>query len=231
MPSTFAYGHPEQSYYEMLEHDPVRMRRFMRAMAPIEERMPIAGIYDFSWAVAAAEAEPERPLFVDVGGGRGHAIKAIRAEFPGLPVGRFVLQDRPEVIEAGKALDDPDLRDVQRMVVDFHASQPLKGTLIYWIRRCLHNYGDAVSTNMLRVIASAMAPDSRLLLQEDVMENPPNHMAAMLDFMMLGFGGKQRTLQTWEQVVGDAGLRIASISRGQGPWRSLAVIECVKKTE
>ncbi|OIW23060.1 O-methyltransferase [Coniochaeta ligniaria NRRL 30616] len=234
VPGTFAYGHPEQSYYEMLEHDPVRMRRFMRAMAPIEERMPIAGIYDFSWAVAAApkaDSDSERPLFVDVGGGRGHAIKAIRAEYPGLPIERFVLQDRPEVIEAGEKLDDPDLRGVQRMVVDFHESQPLQGALIYWIRRCLHNYGDAVSTNMLRKIADAMAPDSRLLLQEDVMENPPNHMAAMLDFMMLGFGGKQRTLQTWEEVVGNAGLRISSISRGEGPWRSLAVIECVKTGE
>lgn len=136
VPGTFAYGHPEWNFYEMLEHNPDRMRRFMRAMAPIEERMPIAGIYDFSWAVAAAEADPasERPLFVDVGGGRGHAIKAIRAEYPGLPISRFVLQDRQEVIEAGKALDDPDLRGIQRMVIDFHKAQPLQGlsAIISW---------------------------------------------------------------------------------------------------
>jgi hypothetical protein len=74
-----------------------------------------------------------------------------------------------------------------------------------------------------------MAPDSKVLLQEDVMDNPPNHMAASLDLMMMGFGGKQRTLETWEKVVGEAGLKIASISRGKGPWRSLCVIECVKK--
>lgn len=101
--------------------------------------------------------------------------------------------------------------------------------MIYWIRRCLHNYGDAISTNILTKIAEVMAPDSKLLLQEDVMENPPNHMAAMLDFMMLGFGGKQRTLQTWEEVIGNAGLQISSISKGKGPWRSLSVIECTKK--
>ncbi|KAK3321754.1 O-methyltransferase [Apodospora peruviana] len=231
VPATFAYGHPEWNYYEMLEKNPERMHRFMRAMAPIEERMPISGIYDFGWAVTAAEADPtsERPLFVDVGGGRGHAIKAIRAEFPGLPIARFVLQDRQEVIEAGKALDDPDLRGIQRMVIDFHKSQPLQGAMIYWIRRCLHNYSDEVSTNVLRNIADAMAPDSRVLLQEDIMENPPNHMATMLDFMMMGFGGKQRTLQTWEGMLAGAGLQISSISKGKGPWRSLAVLECVKK--
>ena len=76
-----------------------------------------------------------------------------------------------------------------------------------------------------------MAPDSKVLLQEDVMENPPNHMATMLDIMMLGFGGKQRTLQTWEEVIGNAGLKISSISKGKGPWRSLSVIECVRKND
>jgi hypothetical protein len=95
----------------------------------------------------------------------------------------------------------------------------------------LHNHGDAVSTNILRKIADVMAPDSKLLLQEDIMDNPPYHMAATLDFMMMGFGGKQRTLETWEEVVGNAGLRISGVSRGKGSWRSLAVIECVKKTE
>lgn len=101
----------------------------MRAMAPIEERMPIAGIYDFGWVVAQVRQDPTstRPLFVDVGGGRGHAIIAIRNEFPGLPINRFILQDRPEVIDAGKALDDPDLRGVQRMVIDFHKEQPVQG--------------------------------------------------------------------------------------------------------
>lgn len=136
VPGTFAYGHPEWSFYEMLEHDPDRMRRFMRAMAPIEERMPISGIYDFTWAVGVAEADPAslQPLFVDVGGGRGHSIKAIRAEYPGLPVARFVLQDRPEVIEAGKMLDDPGLRGIQRTVIDFHESQPVQGQSRIFLR-------------------------------------------------------------------------------------------------
>lgn len=82
---------------------------------------------------------------------------------------------------------------------------------------------------MLRILADAMADDSRILIQEDVLDNPPNFMASMLDFMMIAFGGKQRNLETWEGLVGAAGLRISSISRGRGPWKTLAVIECVKK--
>lgn len=132
VPGTFAYGHPEWSYYEMLEHDPARRARFFRAMKPIEERMPIAGIYDFGWVVAKAEGdekETDRLLFVDVGGGRGHAIRAIHDEFPGLPLKRCMLQDRPEVIAAAKAdeADDADWAAVQKLAIDFHAEQPVKG--------------------------------------------------------------------------------------------------------
>jgi hypothetical protein len=129
IPATFAFGHPEWSFYEMLQRDPEWMPRFMKTMKPIEEKMPIAGIYDFGWVVKVAQENPtsNRPLFVDVGGGGGHAIKAIHDEFPGLPLNRCVLQDRPEVIEAVKSLDDADMREVQKMVIDFHEEQPVKG--------------------------------------------------------------------------------------------------------
>lgn len=96
------------------------------------------------------------------------------------------------------------------------------------MRRCFHNYSDEVSRNMLRIIVDAMADDSRLLIQEDVLDNPPHQWAAYLDFMMLNLGGKQRTLKNWEQLLGSVGLRIASVSTGEGPWKSLSVIEAVK---
>lgn len=82
---------------------------------------------------------------------------------------------------------------------------------------------------MLTIIAASMAPDSRILLEEDVMDSPPHHMAAMLDLMMLGFGGKQRTIECWHDVVGRAGLEIKTVSKGKGPWRSLAVLEVGQK--
>jgi O-methyltransferase domain len=99
---------------------------------------------------------------------------------------------------------------------------------VYWIRRCLHNYGDHVSVNILKKVVEAMADDSKVVIQEDVMDNPPSNSAAMLDIMMLGFGGKQRTLETWQKVISAAGLQISSVAKGNGPWKSLCVIECVK---
>ena len=128
IPVTFAYGHPEWSFFEMLAHDLEGMQRVLKAMGAIEEKMPIAGIYDFGWVVKVAQENPtfNRPLFVDASGGRGQAIKAIHDEFLDLPLDRCVLQDRPEVIEAVKSLDDADMREVQ-MVIDFHKEQPVKG--------------------------------------------------------------------------------------------------------
>lgn len=82
---------------------------------------------------------------------------------------------------------------------------------------------------MIRIIADAMADDSKVLIQEDVLDNPPSPMASALDFMMLGFGGKQRTLECWERVLGAAGLQISAVSKGMGPWKTLSVIEAVKK--
>jgi hypothetical protein len=105
------------------------MKRFMPAMAAVEAKMPIAGIYDFGWVVSLAQEDPasDRILFVDVGGGKGQAIKAISNEFPGLPLHRCVLQDRLEVIETVVAMDEPKMKGVQKMATDFHQEQPVKG--------------------------------------------------------------------------------------------------------
>lgn len=137
VPGTYAYGVPEYGWYEMLQHDPPRMQRFLRAMGPIEEKMPISGIYDFGWVVEyARENASDRPLFVDVGAGRGQSIKAIHRENPGLPLERCVLQDRAEVVEAVRKLDDEDMRLVQKQVIDFHKEQPVKGESIFSLSRC-----------------------------------------------------------------------------------------------
>lgn len=103
----------------------------------------------------------------------------------------------------------------------------MPGALTYWIRHCLHNYGDEISINILSKIAEAMAEDSRLLIEEDIMTNPPYYMAAMLDLVMMGVGGKKRTLECWTDVISKAGLKISSISRGEGPSKNMTVIECV----
>lgn len=132
VPMTFAYGKPELSFYELLGEDGAWVSSFLKGMAHIESRMPVtAGSYDFSWLVREAKSTPDsdRAVLVDVGGGKGGAIKAIHREFPALPIHRFVLEDRPETLEAGRLLDEPELAGVQRVALDFHRDQPVKGAL------------------------------------------------------------------------------------------------------
>ncbi|KAK0630493.1 O-methyltransferase [Bombardia bombarda] len=234
IPVSYAYGQPGLTFYELIDRDPAWLQRFFKGVGALNTNLPIAGIYDFSWLVSQIQNEEEsakrRPLFIDIGGGGGQAIKAIRAEFPGLPIDRFYLQDRADVIEAGEKVDDPLLKGVQRMAIDFFESQPVKGAIVYWIRRCLHNWGDVAAAKVLKNVAEAMAADSKLLLQEDVLDNPPNLWSASMDFLMLGFGGKQRTRETWDQLAGEAGLEIVGVSRGKGTWENQTVIELVKKS-
>jgi tRNA G46 methylase TrmB len=114
-----------------MNQSPDRMKAMMQSMNTLEKHLPITGMYDFSWVSKVANEQPERILFVDVGGGKGQAIKAISKENPELPRERFILQDRPEVIAEAKSLDAEDLKGAQLMPHDFHTEQPVKGTCLF----------------------------------------------------------------------------------------------------
>ena len=61
-------------------------------------------------------------LWVDIGGGRGHEVEAIKERYPYLP-GRFILQDLPDTIK--QALPVPGMEIVNH---NFFMEQPIKGT-------------------------------------------------------------------------------------------------------
>jgi hypothetical protein len=126
IPATFARGCPEKPFYEYLASDPGYFRRFTAGMMMAESRMPASGIYDFSAVIEESKREENqgRVVLVDVGGGKGQALVAIKEEFPGLELSRCVLEDRKEVLEGG---GPEGLEGVRREVVDFHEGQPVKG--------------------------------------------------------------------------------------------------------
>lgn len=98
--------------------------------------------------------------------------------------------------------------------------------MIYWIRLCLHDYSDEVSTRILSHLAGALAHDSKILIVEYVLPNPPPLSLAMSDFNMLAINGKERTAKSWSLLVSNAGLKIAKI-HGLGR-KGFQVIECIK---
>jgi hypothetical protein len=69
-------------------------------------------------------------LFVDVGGGRGHAANAVRRKFPEIK-GKVVVQDLPEVIDDVRGLDER----VELVKHDFFQAQPIKGKGLFCVFR------------------------------------------------------------------------------------------------
>lgn len=67
---------------------------------------------------------PDRPLLVDIAGGRGHDIAGFKQRFP-QPTGQLVLEDLPSVIDDIKDLDS----EIQRIKHDIFTPQPVKGLL------------------------------------------------------------------------------------------------------
>ncbi len=69
-----------------------------------------------TWSV-----EPDKALFVDVGGGFGHQCIAFRAKYPDLS-DRIILQDIPQTLEHVQPMED-----VEKMVQNFFEPQRIKG--------------------------------------------------------------------------------------------------------
>jgi hypothetical protein len=100
------------------------------------------------------------------------------------------------------------------------------GALIYFIRRCLHDYSDEDCVGILKQLVAAAAPDSKILICEQIVENPPPPLVAQTDFCMINIAGKERTSKMFEELAAQAGLKVSSVSVAQGT--PVGMVECVK---
>ena len=71
--------------------------------------------------IEARSLDPERALFVDLGGGLGHQCRLLRERYPDVN-GRVILQDRPEVLNSAPPIDG-----VEFVAQDFFQEQGIKG--------------------------------------------------------------------------------------------------------
>lgn len=140
IPLGLAMGCPDQNLYGAIETDPRKAELFNLTLNRIANLVSLKDIYDFSWVKDFISTPPmttvtngietghqERPLIVDVGGGKGQGLKAIFGDNPYILPSRCVLVDRPEVIEENKRDIDYELRSVQLVEGDMFQEQPVKG--------------------------------------------------------------------------------------------------------
>ncbi|KAI0543632.1 S-adenosyl-L-methionine-dependent methyltransferase [Xylaria curta] len=149
-------------------------------------------------------SNPDRPVYVNIGGGIGHQCVQFKNAFPDIP-GRVILQDLPHTIS--QALSHPE---VENMACDFYQPQPITGATFYFMRGVLHDHPPHLVSEILKNTKAAMAPDSILLVDEMILpETGVSAPSAAVDMTMLAArGGMERTERQWCQTFQDAGLEL-----------------------
>ena len=204
------------TFWDWLERHPDQSALFDSSVS-IQEKFPKTMRPPYPFLEVMDEV-----TLVDIGGGRGQAIKSIRAEYPNLK-GRFILQDLSKTISK---IDDAQADGLELMVHDFFAPQPVKGAKYYHLRRILHDWNDEASIKILEATCGALTPAySRLLIQDSVLPDVGcPFVDSMVDLLMMqAHSGMERTESQWHELLGKTGYKIVKIWRAEEGH--IAVIE------
>src|SRR5688572_8863315 len=142
----------------------------------------------------------------DIGGGRGHLLKAILQQAPSA---NGVLFDLPRVIREASSAASARLRLAPG---DFFRD-PLPEADAYVLMEVIHDWADEDAARILSAIRRAAPPRSRLLIVEAlVSESPGPHFGKVLDIIMLAVtGGRERTSSEYEALLKSAGFRLERV--------------------
>ncbi|KAA1472019.1 S-adenosyl-L-methionine-dependent methyltransferase [Dentipellis sp. KUC8613] len=178
--SAFSWGihdeMPDANTFQWYEKHPTEAARFNRAMTAfrlgwVTEYYPVAAI-------------PAGSTWCDIGGGMGHVLLSIARANPGI---KATLQDQPHVLAHARESIEKEypqgLREdrVRLVPIDFISESPVKGLDFYYMRFIIHDWPDHIAKAILKNIAQAMKPTSRLLVHDYVLKVPKGTDAARED--------------------------------------------------
>ena len=189
-------------FFEHLDRNPAEHQVFSSLMEG-----GFAGRHE---AVASALSFAEGETVVDVGGGSGALLRALLNSHASM---RGVLYDLPSVVAgASVVLDSPELQARCRVEAgSFLESVPRGGTtyLLSWI---LHDWPDTAAITILRATRAAMAPEARLVIIDQLLDDDPARCdsgALINDLNMLVlFGGCERTEAQFNALMTEAGFAV-----------------------
>lgn len=212
-----------KNFWEVLNSSHNRMENFIRGLALFDALHPVLAMFPFEDVLQRGNS-PDRPLMVDIGGGRGLALLEMRKGCPTLQ-GEMILQDRPYVLDD---ITSEDLPGVTKMPHDFFKEQPVTNAQMYYIRRVLHDWQDEDAARILKAIVPAMAQDSRIIISDMAIPEPVTSRdagAVWLDLMMMSIGGKERTVRDWETLAEMSGLRLVRVWQELEKFGPLCIVE------
>ena len=154
----------------------------------------------------------------DIGGAGGALLMPFLLAHPNL---RGIVFDRPGVVDsvAGSAGKYQVADRLKFVAGDFFDSVP--AAELYFLKHILHDWDDRDCIRILRSIARAMRPGSRLVVIElqvgDLTEDPG--WAAILDLNMLVMtGSSERTTKQYAELFEAAGLRLEAATATQASY-------------
>lgn len=171
----------------------------------------VLGAYDFSRFSTIA----------DIGGGRGHLLRAVLETAPNAT---GILFDLPAVINT---LDvESDRLTVQ--AGDFFADA-LPTADAFVLMEILHDWDDPHAADILTAVRRAAAPGASVLIIEALIDDDrPNPVVHTLDMIMLAItGGRERTAAQLSQLLDRSGFHIESVHETPS---ALRIVEAVAVT-
>lgn len=154
----------------------------------------------------------------DIGGGRGHLLRAV---LEAAPDSTGILFDLPPVIDAVDAGEPRLALHAGDFFVD-----ALPAADAYVLMEVIHDWGDAQAAAILSAVRQAAAPGATLLVIEAVADDERlDPVVQTLDMIMLSItGGRERTAGQLGQLLGSAGFRPTTVVETQSPLR---IVEAV----
>jgi hypothetical protein len=132
----------------------------------------------------------------DIGGGRGHLLRAV---LEAAPAASGVLFDLPHVVEEAA----PYASDRLRVQAGDFFKDVLPSCDAYLLMEVLHDWPDGQAAAILEAVRRAAPAGARLLVIESIVPDTPGpHWSKALDVLMLGLlGGRQRTRREYEALL------------------------------
>lgn len=163
----------------------------------------VLGAYDFG----------RFDTIADIGGGRGHLLRAV---LDAVPAAEGILVDLPDVI----ASVEVDRDRLTTRAADFFVD-PLPTADAYILMEVLHDWPDAETSAILGAVRRAATPGARVLIIENVLVEPATDPRGhTLDVIMLTVtGGRERTGDEFAQLLHSAGFTSSTVIDTGGPLR------------
>lgn len=227
-PFGLAWGHPDKDVYGILDAEPEFAKVFNSFVARGGNLYPMKGVYDFSWMQQQpGSLAGDRPVFVDIGGSGGLALRDMLSDNPFIPTERCAVFDLPKTIENTASSLDPALKSIQLVPGSIFDPLPpaVRGSLTYQFRRILNDFPDDDVLRSWKTVREAAASDTRVYVVEELLQANRTTFQIAQDITFMLVGGKRRNVDMHTKLAAAAGFRLNSQFQDTG--NECAVLEFV----